>query len=169
MLRLRPLRHDDQNAATRAHLELAGDDFTFLLEDGETTEPWGDYLRRLENVKRGLDLAPDRVPATFLAAVVGDELVGRVSVRHELNDYLRSFGGHIGYGVRPGFRRRGFAGEILKQALVIARAAGVERVLVTCDDGNLPSAKIIERNGGVLADVRIDDSDGVPKRRYWID
>lgn len=156
-------------AATQAHVELAKDEFAFLLEDWDATQPWADYLRRLDDVRRGIDLPPDRVPATFLAAVVGDDLVGRVSVRHELNDYLRSVGGHVGYGVRPGFRRRGFAGEILQQALVVARAVGVERVLVTCDEDNRSSAKIIERNRGVLEDVRTDDADGVRKCRYWID
>lgn len=167
-LRLRPLRLDDEAAATHAHAELAKDDFTFLL-DWDATQPWAAYLHRLDEVRRGIDLPADRVRATFLAAVVGNDLVGRVSIRHELNDYLRDFGGHIGCGVRPGFRRRGFAGEILKHALVVARAVGVERVLVTCDEDNRPSAKIIERSGGVLEDVRTDDADGVRKCRYWID
>jgi len=71
------------------------------------------------------------VPATFLLARVGGDLVGRVSIRHELNDFLAEFGGHIGYAVRPQFRRRGHATEILRQALVVARGEGVERVLVT--------------------------------------
>jgi predicted acetyltransferase len=64
----------------------------------------------------------DRVPATFLVADVDGAIVGRVSIRHELNDHLTHFGGHIGYGVRPAHRRRGYATEILRQSLVIARA-----------------------------------------------
>lgn len=108
------------------------------------------------------------LPATFLVAVVGNELVGRVSVRHELNDFLANFGGHIGYGVRPGYRRRGYAGEIFRQALIIARSEGIDRVLITCDANNAASATVIERNGGALQDVR-DDPNGPPKRRYWID
>jgi predicted acetyltransferase len=60
------------------------------------------------------------VPATFLVAEVDRALVGRVSIRHELNAFLADVGGHIGYGVRPRYRGRGFATEILRQALVIA-------------------------------------------------
>jgi predicted acetyltransferase len=77
------------------------------------------------------------------------------------------FGGHIGYGVRPVHRRRGYATEMLRQALVIARAEGVDRILVTCDDDNTASSVIIERTGGVLDDIR-RSPDGAQKRRYWL-
>ena len=124
-------------------------------------------MRTLENRRRGFELSSGWVAETFLAAHVDGVLVGRVSIRHELNESLRNFGGHIGYAVRPHYRRRGFATEILRQALIIARSVGVEEALVTCDDNNLISASIIERLGGELEDVR-DDPDGPPKRRYWI-
>ena len=61
----------------------------------------------------------------------------------------------------------GYATEILRQSLIVARAGGVGRALVTCDDDNVGSATVIEANGGVLEDVI--DVDGVPLRRYWID
>jgi predicted acetyltransferase len=166
-LRLRPLRADDEAAARAAHTELERDGFPFLL-GRHSGEPWPAYVERLRRHRCGLDLAADRVPATFLVAVVGEDIVGRTSIRHELNDYLRELGGHIGYGVRPAHRRRGYAGEILRQSLVIARAEGVGRVLVTCDEGNVASARAIERAGGVLEDVRPDPG-GPAKRRYWID
>lgn len=107
------------------------------------------------------------MPATFRAADVDGVVVGRVSIRYELNEFLENFGGHIGYAVRPDYRRRGFATEILRQALIIARSEGVDAVLLTCDEDNLVSASIIEQLGGVLEDVRADP-DGPPKRRYWI-
>lgn len=163
---LRPLRPDDEPEAVRAHKELAADGFEFLL--GWTPDrPWADLLAAYEAERRGLDLPAGRVPGTFLVAEVDGELVGRVSVRHALTDWLERYGGHIGYGVRPAHRRRGHATRILRQALGIARDAGVARVLVTCDDDNLASAAIIERCGGILADV-LAVPDGPAKRRYWI-
>lgn len=90
------------------------------------------------------------------------EVVGFLALRHELTPALLQEGGHIGYSVRPSRRREGHATRALAQALERARALGIDRALVTCDDDNEPSARTIERNGGALEDVR----DGV--RRYWI-
>jgi predicted acetyltransferase len=94
--------------------------------------------------------------------------VGRVSIRHELNAYLAEVGGHIGYGVRPGFRRRGYATAILRQSLPVAASIGLERVLVTCDADNVGSSTVIESCGGVLENVTAGRDGSVPKRRYWV-
>lgn len=163
---LRELRIDDQEQARAAHRELADDGFPFLL-DWKEDEPWTAYVQRVENQRRGLDLPSGWVPSTFLVAEADGVLIGRVSIRHELNDFLENFGGHIGYAVRPAHRRRGFATEILRQALIIARAEGIQDVLLTCDEGNVASSAVIERLGGVLEDVRVEPGRG-PKRRYWI-
>ncbi len=165
-LRLRPLRVGDEREAIAAHEELARDGFEFLL-GWRADEPWRAYEERLERTRRGLDVTQDRVPATFLVAELEAELVGRVSIRHELNAFLRDVAGHIGYGVRPRERRRGHATEMLRQALVVARAQGIDPVLVTCEQDNAASAIIIERAGGVLEDVR-QAPDGVRWRRYWL-
>lgn len=166
-LRLRPLRTDDETEAVQAHHELAADGFEFL--SGWTPDrPWADLLRQYDAERRGTDLPPDRVRADFLVAEVGGTIVGRVSVRFALNEWLAAYGGHIGYGVRPAYRRRGHATEILRQSLVLARDGGVDRVLVTCDDDNAASAATIERCGGVLEDVVDQPGTTVPKRRYWI-
>ena len=105
----------------------------------------------------------------FLLAVAGRDIVGRVSIRYELNEYLAHAGGHIGYGVRPRYRRRGYASAILEQAVERARAEGVGRVLVVCDDDNAGSATVIERGGGRLESVVTPDDGTPPFRRYWID
>jgi len=162
---LRPLTLADEHEAWAAHDELAVEGFAFLL-DGRRDD-WPGYLAHLAREHDGVDLPPGRVPATFLVAEVDGELVGRVSVRHELNDYLAAVGGHIGYAVRPAFRRRGYATEMLRQSLTLLRSVGVESALVTCDDDNIASARTIERCGGVLQDV-VPDTSGNPKRRYWV-
>jgi predicted acetyltransferase len=163
---MRPLRIGDEHEARAAHQELLRDEFTFLL-GWEPQLPWADYVTQMENHRRGIDLPARLVASTFLLAEADGALIGRVSVRHELNDFLLNEGGHIGYAVRPAHRRHGYAQEILRQALIVARAEGVQDVLVTCDEDNLASVSVIERAGGVMEDVRIDE-DGLPKLRYWI-
>jgi predicted acetyltransferase len=166
-LRLRPLSVADEAVAVTAHAELAADGFAFL-PDYPSDRPWPEYVRMLTGWRCGRDLPPDRVPGTFLLAHVGPDVVGRVSVRFQLTEFLTGHGGHIGYGVRPGFRRRRYASEILRQSLVVARAEGVDRVLVTCDQDNPGSAAVIQRNGGVETDPWTG-ADGAVNRRFWID
>ena len=166
-MRLRPFRIDDEVAALAAHADLGAEGFPFLL-DYAVGEPWDDYISRRAANRRGELLPPRWVPSTFLAATVDGELVGRISIRHELNDWLAAYGGHIGYAIVPSKRRRGYATEALSQGLVIARSVGVDEALVLCDHDNLASAGVIERCGGELESV-IDGEDGQTRwRRYWI-
>ena len=164
MLRLRPLRPQDEQPARAAHEAMRADEFPFLL-DYVASESWAFYLQRREANRRGEQLPLRWVPSTFLAATVQGILVGRISIRHELNDWLSRYGGHIGYAVIPSMRGRGFGTEILRQGLVVARAIGVEDVLVTCDEDNIASARLIEACGGVFESVV--EGDEKPKRRYW--
>jgi predicted acetyltransferase len=102
------------------------------------------------------------VPFTELWMADGDEYLGRISLRHELNALLHEWGGHIGYAVRPSARGRGYAGAALQAMLQICADRGIDPVLVTCDVDNVPSRRTIERAGGVYEDTR----DG--KLRYWV-
>lgn len=160
-MRLRALTTDDELAATSAHAELLAEHFSFLI--GWTPQtPWAEYLERLERERLAIDLADDRVPCTFLVAVVDDEIVGRLSVRHELNEHLARIGGHIGYATLPAARRRGYATAMTRAGLGLLASMGVDQALLTCDDDNTASATVIERCGGRLQDV-IDGT-----CRYWL-
>ncbi len=108
------------------------------------------------------------VPKTHLWAVSEEQFVGRISIHHELNDALRVEGGHIGYDTVPSFRGRGVATEMLRQALPVARALGLMAVLLTCDDTNAASIRVIERNGGSLRETKTLDTNRPLKRYYWI-
>ena len=102
------------------------------------------------------------VAMTTLWWVQGEEYLGRLSIRHELNDYLRELGGHIGYVVRPSMRRQGHAGAMLAAALPVAFRLGIDPALLTCDSTNAASRRVIESHGGVFEDQRQD------RLRFWV-
>jgi predicted acetyltransferase len=112
------------------------------------------------------DPGPGRVHCTHRWIVEDGRVLGAIALRHELTDALLDAGGHIGYGVRPSARRRGLATWALGEMLGEARALGLARVLIVCAVDNIASSRTIERNGGVLEDVR--DTPQGPVKRYWI-
>lgn len=168
LFKLRRLKAEDEEAFCIAYQEFkssADFDFVSHFEEGM---PFPELIKRLDDQERGRNLPEGYVPSTFLFAFVGEKLVGRVSIRHKLNDFLRRTGGHIGYGVVPSERRKGFASRMLRESLVVAEALGLEKVLVTCDDTNLPSKKIINNAGGVFEKLS-KQRNGLPgKCLYWI-
>ena len=166
---LRLPRPDEEEEFLRAHRVTSPDVPNFLHYYDEGM-PFVRYLEVLAEQRRGERLLPGHVASTFLFAFAGERIVGRVSIRHELNAHLARVGGHIGYTVVPEFRRKGVATEMLRQALVIARDdLGLKRVLLTCDDDNVGSIRTIEKSGGVFEGVVADPEMAKPKRRYWID
>lgn len=167
-LELRPLGPGDEAAFLVAHRNMAEHDaFVFGLGYVEGMA-WAEYLKHRERARRGVDLAEGVVPSELLVAVVDGELAGRVSVRFELNAYLARQGGHIGYGVLRSYRRRGYAGALLRAGLAMLAERGVDHALLTCDDDNAGSATVIEHAGGRLDGVVNDDNTGTPIRRYWV-
>jgi predicted acetyltransferase len=168
-LRLRPLRLDDEAEFVAAHEAMEAESFPFGL-GYEPGLPFAQYVERLAAWSVGRELPDHSVPHTLLVAEVNGVIVGRASLRHDIsNDFLAREGGHIGYCVLPEHRRRGYATEILRQSLIVARSLGADRVLVTCDDDNVGSAAVIERCGGVFESLTDNRDADVPKRRYWID
>ena len=90
------------------------------------------------------------------------------NLRHHLNDYLLTYGGHIGYSVRPSERQNGYATQMLRLTLEQARARGIGKVRICCDHYNVASAKTIRANGGVLEDEQFAPQAGTLTQRYWI-
>ena len=132
----------------------------------------GDIFAHFEKFRSGIGLKAGYVRETYLWLVDGDEFVGETSIRHSLTEKLLRYGGNIGYGVRPSRWGQGNGTLMLKMALEYAREElGMTRALVTCDDDNIASARVIEKNGGALQDrvENVVDGKRVVTRRYWID
>jgi predicted acetyltransferase len=130
----------------------------------------GTYKEHLEKLSVMNDYPIGRfVPAGVFYYFEDAVIKGGVSCRWSLNEHLLKFGGHIGYGVGPVYRRQGIATEMLKLSLEQYRKRGISPVLVTAEDWNIASQKIIEANGGVLENFLIEPKTGKKFGRYWID
>ena len=132
----------------------------------------------------GHNLKPTRVRQTTLWLVDGDDYIGRISIRHALTPLLGVIGGHVGYDVRPSRRRQGHATRMLEAAKPRMVALGVDPALITCDETNVGSRKVIEACGGQLATEAVDmaaaraiaETQGpeslamleVPQLRFWL-
>ena len=128
-------------------------DFDYYLENLELHEP-----------KDGK--VPDSV--FFLLDIDRNRLLGAINIRHTLNDYLLKYAGHIGDGIRPSERRKGYATKMIELALIECKKLGINKVLMVCDKDNIGSARSIINNGGVLENEFIDEKNKV-NQRYWIE
>jgi predicted acetyltransferase len=126
------------------------------------------FITRLLEKAEPKNILDDRVPESVLWLIQDQELIGRVSIRHALNAGLLELGGHVGYEIRPSFRRLGFGTRALALTLPMVKRLGIEQALVTCDADNIGSRKIIEANGGVLENEIAQLGSSVVHRRYWI-
>jgi predicted acetyltransferase len=164
---LRALRVEDEIEATRAHRLMEPEGFAFLF-DFTPGDDFAAYVRRTEAFNAGGDWSEGGVPGRFLVAESEGRLVGRLSLRFELDEYLRRFGGHLGYCVLPAFRRRGFASHMLMEGLRLLRSVGVDTVLVTCDDTNEGSLRVVERAGGRLLGRFPGETGHAPPKRHYV-
>jgi len=161
-------------ALRESYLSLVAD----FLSNGEKLVPFvlsfdhADFeamLARLHDCSRGVGVPPGFVAHSTYWLVHDGAVVGVSNIRHALTPNLRREGGHIGYGIRPAARRRGFATEILRQSLDRARDLGIDEALVTCSKANVASARAILRNGGVLASEEYLPERGEIVQRWHVD
>lgn len=135
-------------------------------------EDFDDWLRADNDMSRRIILADGReiprVPFTTLWLVMGQQFIGRITLRHRLTPDLERQGGHVGYAVRTSARGHGYGQLMLKLSLPTLRQLGINPALVTCDDDNHASIRIIEKAGGKLQDTITVAGAGRPVRRYWL-
>lgn len=147
------------------HALLAG----MPAENGFTNEAYGiapedfpGWLAACVKMADGIDLPDGFVPQTSYWFYAGGIPVGRLKLRHRLNDALLLHGGHIGYGIAAPHRGKGYAAQMLRLGLQEAHALGIEQALVTIDVDNIPSRRVAETCGGILQ----DEEGGTA--RYWL-
>lgn len=139
-----------------------GNGFVNSLNSG-SMEEFVSKVRRNYDMSRGIDLQEGFVPQTIYWLYDGDKPVGYGKLRHRLNESLLEHGGHIGYVIRPSERGKGYGKGMLEGLVKKAYEHHINKVLLTCDESNLPSRRIIEWNQGELSSL----ADG--KCKYWID
>jgi predicted acetyltransferase len=162
-------------------VELKEEYLSFYQEwkdSGEMMVPWviekdpSDFdamVQSLLESEKGINLAEGWVPdSTFWLINENNRVLGAVNIRHKLTERLKDRGGHIGYGIRPSERRKGYATKLLALSLGKVKGFGVEKALITCDEDNTGSLKTIINNGGV-PDIDFIEEDGNVIKRFWIE
>ena len=161
--------YGEQIRAYRQEFMNSGDsmDGTGGLRNFENPSDWLTFLVKHKDPKT---LPEGRVPATQLIFVREEDqkIVGMIDIRHFLSEYLEKYGGHIGYSVVPGERRKGYATQMLREALPVCKELGISKVLITCIKGNEGSKKTILNNGGVYESAVYEPDEKVELERYWI-
>lgn len=129
-----------------------------------------DFIKKCKDYESEDTLPEGRVIATqfLLIRICDNRLVGMIQVRHYFTDYLEKYAGHIGYSIRPSERRKGYAKQMLKMALPFCREIGLDKVLITCIDGNIGSEKTILANDGVYESTIHEPNENVDLKRFWI-
>lgn len=128
---------------------------------------YADYDEWLEKIMSGMNAD---VPATTYLSIrkSDNRIIGTIQLRHHLNESLEKSGGHIGYGIRPSERGKGYGTQQLSLVLEEARKLKIDKVMISCEKNNSASAKVALNNGGVLALERYDDHYNSMIQIYWI-
>ena len=133
------------------------------------TDEYGVYLAKVRDSEKGINLPEGFPPKSeyFLIEETSSEIIGHVTIRHFLNEYLLNVDGHIGFSIGPSKREKGYGTKQLRLALNICRQMGLEKVMLACNSDNFASAAVIKNNGGVFENV-FTENDGTIIERYWI-
>jgi predicted acetyltransferase len=148
-------------------IPATADEIAWIRED------FDDWLRADNDMSRRIILADGReiprVPFTTLWLVAGPRFLGRITLRHDIPPELALQGGHVGYAVRATARGQGYGQMMLEMARPVLRRLGINPALITCDDDNHASIRIIEKAGGKLQDTVDVAGAARPVRRYWLE
>lgn len=157
----------------KSYTEAYNEDVNFRSGEDERLCPPENVIEIACQYLNGIDIPPERVPSSMLWLVNDDEFIGCTDIRHHLTDRLLMSDGHIGYEVRFSKWNKGYGTKLLAMSLKYAKEKfHFDRVLVTCDEDNIASARVIEKNGGVWENtIETVDDDGKKHmtKRYWID
>ena len=145
----------------RGLAEMTAESERFAWAAGAAPDDFAQYVSGLHQ-RQTVPLEGFVEDSTFWF-IQNDEMVGRISVRHRLNESLRQVGGNIGYVVRPSMRGKGIATQILASMLNLPEVRQIARLLLTCDIDNVASVRTIEKNGGIFERVV------GPKKHFWIE
>ncbi len=137
------------------------------INQNEIENDFSAFVEKIKSRSRGENLFKGYISATEYWLIDNNAFIGRLDIRHEMTEFLRKVGGHIGYDVRPSKRKTGYGYNILKLGLEKAKGLGLKKVLLTCDKDHIASKKIIEKCGGIPA-KKVSQDPGVEKLRYWI-
>ena len=130
---------------------------------------FNDWIEDLEKNKYEENLPETYSPHTlYLAVNDNNKIVGAIGIRWKKVPVLMTFGGLIGYSIRPSQRGKGYASEMLKLALDKFKNTNIKDILITCKDFNIASKKVIEKNGGIFENTYSNVDDGYTYLRYWI-
>lgn len=149
-----------------AQMAIGENEWNIRGEEIAHTDPHA-YVELMNERARGKNVAEGFVRADELWIVEGNEVVGSLSVRHELTEQLRGLGGHVGYATHPAHRRRGIATFALQSGLTILGGLGINEALVTCRADNIASIGVIEKCGGRrIEDAEFPGRPELTRRRY---
>lgn len=170
MLRLVKPSYKYKKSFLKALKEFGTEDISGIFATDLAMKNFSEYLERINKDEKGIDLPKNFVPSTTYWLIDNTTYIGGVSFRHRLTPRLKKYGGHIGYSIRPSKREKGYGKQMLALTLRRVKKNGLKKVLITCDNDNIASQKIIKANGGILQNTINTklNPNKKPTMRWWI-